>query len=383
MPVSAAPAAPAPSVTAAGTVAHPGYATLSLATCNLLNLANPGRVFYANQEPYTAHEFERKLAWLGERLRALNADVLAVQEVWDEAALKGAVSRSGLHYQSLRVPGAENDQGGSTQSPRGGAQGTPRVGLVTRLAVEQLQSLAAFPEGYGVELPDIGRIEHFERPPLWATLRMKHGQRLHVLNVHLKSKRPRFLQDAAGRPLEDRDDPKIAARAALRALVQRGAEAAALRCTVIDLLRHSDTPLVLMGDFNDSMHSVTTQIVAATAEVAYDRAARDVALFNAYDVQGENALKKDVAYSHIHQGAPYVLDQILVSEEFLPNGRNSVGDVRRVDYFNDHLHEGRDRTRSDHGFVRALLRLKLPSPPPIQSASPSPTDATAPSNIPR
>ena len=74
---------------------------------------------------------------------------------------------------------------------------------------------------------------------------------------------------------------------------------------------------------------------------------------------------------------------MLVSEECLPNGRNSVGDVRRVDYFNDHLHEGRDRTRSDHGFVRALLRLKLPGPPPIQSASPSPTDATAPSNIPR
>ena len=43
----------------------------------------------------------------------------------------------------------------------------------------------------------------------------------------------------------------------------------------------------------------------------------------------------------------------------------------------------RDRARSDHGFVRALLRLKLPSPPPAQSASPSPTDATAPSNIPR
>jgi hypothetical protein len=37
-----------------------------------------------------------------------------------------------------------------------------------------------------------------------------------------------------------------------------------------------------------------------------------------------------------------------------------MGDVRRVEVFNDHLHEGRDRSRSDHGFVRALLRLKLP-----------------------
>jgi hypothetical protein len=77
-------------------------------------------------------------------------------------------------------------------------------------------------------------------------------------------------------------------------------------------------------------------------------------------MQGESALKKDVAYSHIHQGFPDVLDQIFVSEEFVPGSRHSLGDVRRVDYFNDHLHEGRDRSRSDHGFVRALLRLRTP-----------------------
>jgi len=94
-----------------------------------------------------------------------------------------------------------------------------------------------------------------------------------------------------------------------------------------------------------------------------------VALFNAYDLQGEMALKKDVAFSHIHQGSPSVLDQILVSEEFLARGRNSLGDVRRVEYFNDHLHEGRDRTRSDHGFVRALLRLQMEP----QRAQPAPT----------
>ncbi len=43
--------------------------------------------------------------------------------------------------------------------------------------------------------------------------------------------------------------------------------------------------------------------------------------------------------------------------------RDAIGDVRRVEVFNDHLHEGRDRSRSDHGFVRALLRLKLPDVP--------------------
>ncbi len=118
----------------------------------------------------------------------------------------------------------------------------------------------------------------------------------------------------------------------------------------------------MLGDFNDTPDSVTTQMISASAEVAYDRKARDRALFNAFDLLGDAALKKDVAYSHIHQGAPAVLDQVLVSEEFDPRSRHAVGDVRRVDYFNDHLHEGRDRSRSDHGFVRALLRMQAPVP---------------------
>jgi hypothetical protein len=105
---------------------------------------------------------------------------------------------------------------------------------------------------------------------------------------------------------------------------------------------------------------VTTQLIAATSQVAYDKGARDNALFSAWDVQGEAALRRDVAYSHIHQGYPEVLDQVLVSEEFMATSRGAIGDVRRVEVFNDHLFEGRDRSRSDHGFVRALLRLRLP-----------------------
>ncbi|KQX86805.1 endonuclease/exonuclease/phosphatase family protein [Variovorax sp. Root473] len=339
----------------------PNYATLFVATCNLLNLANPNRVYYENQDPYNEREYERKIDWIGERIHALNADVLAVQEVWDEAALKAAIGRSGLRYDFVSVPGAENSP--PPASPPGtpgrpGAQGTPRVGIVTRLQVESTRSFVDFPPGFGVDVPGLGPHTRFERPPLLVTVRMKHGQQVHVLTVHLKSKRPKFLQDAQGNHLEDRDDRKIGAMASLRSLLMRGAEAAALRCIVIDLLQGTNVPLVVMGDFNDNPHSVTTQLVAATSEVAYDKAARDVALFNAYEMQGESALKKDVAYSHIHRGFPDVLDQILVSEEFVATSRHSLGDVRRVDYFNDHLHEGRDRSRSDHGFVRALLRLR-------------------------
>ena len=333
------------------------WATLTVASANVLNLAQPGRHFYDGQDPYSQNEFERKVEWLGERFRVLNADVLAVQEVWDEVALRAAIARSGLQYGTVAVPGAENGPG------QHGAQGTPRVGLVTRLKLESLESIADFPAAAVVQVPGLGPHTRFERPPLLATLRMKHGQEIGVITAHLKSKRPKYLQDASGQTMEDTEDPTVQALGSLRSLLMRAGEALALRLKVVELLHRTRLPLIVMGDFNDGPHSVTTQLIAATSQVAYDKGARDNALFSAWDVQGEAALRRDVAYSHIHQGYPEVLDQVLVSEEFVATSRAAIGDVRRVEVFNDHLHEGRDRSRSDHGFVRALLRLKLPDVP--------------------
>lgn len=324
------------------------WSTLAVATFNMLNLAVKDRLFYANQDPYGAQEYQRKVEWIGLQLARLNADVIAVQEIWDEVALKDAVAHSKLHYATICAPGAEL-----------GATGTPCVGLITRLNVEKIESITNFPGGMAVPIPELGEHIRFERPILHAQLRTRQGQLLHVLVAHLKSKRPKFLQDAQGHALEDRDDPRIQVRASLRSLFIRGAEAAALRAIVVDILQNTHEPLILMGDLNDGPHAVTTQMVAATSEIVYDRHARDTALFNAYEVQTGAALLRDVAYSHVYQGFAEVLDQIFVSEEFVADSRFSLGDVRRVDYFNDHLNEGRDRTRSDHGFVRALLRLRM------------------------
>lgn len=328
----------------------PNWLTLPVASCNLLNLALPGRVTYEGHPPYDAEEYERKLAWLGVMVARLNADIVGFQEVWDEPALKVAVARSGLRYPQVVAPGAEQ-----------GAVGTPCVGLATRLKLEALESISDFAPHERVDIPEIGPHTRFERPVLRATLRLKHGQLVHVLVCHLKSKRPKYLEDEAGNPTEDRDDPVVTVRASLRALLMRASEAAALRGLVLQLIQRTRDPLVLLGDLNDSPHSVTSQMIAATQAVAWDRGARDVALFHAWDVQTEPALKRDMAYSHVHQGWPDLLDQIWVSEEFVGGSKFTLGDVRRVEVFNDHLHEGRERWRSDHGFVRALLRLREPA----------------------
>jgi len=341
----AAPPVPAPPTQPT----QPALATLVAASCNTLNLALPGRSFYANQLPMADAEHARKVEWLGAQLGRLNADVIGLQEVWDEAALKQAVGASGLAYRHVLAPGAEQ-----------GAEGTPRVALVTRLPLEGVTSVADFTAADQVPVPDLGTATRFERPVLHARLRTRQGLPLHVLVAHLKSKRPKFLQDEAGRLSEDAADPAVVARATLRALVLRGAEALALRRLVIGITQHGNEPLLLLGDLNDGPHAVTTQLIAATQQAAWDRQARDVALYHAWDVQTQPALRRDMAYSHVHQGWPELLDQVWVSEEFVAGSKFAIGDVLRVEVFNDHLHESRERWRSDHGFVRALLRVRLP-----------------------
>lgn len=323
-------------------------ATLTVATCNAFNLALPHRAFYRHQPPYSEQEFDRKVAWLAGRFSALGADVMVVQEVWDESALRVAVDRSGLRHMQVRVPGAEVD---------GQAQGTPLVGVVSRLPIESLRTVTALPEAVRLELPGGETLTHFSRPVVIAKVRMKHGLAVHVVGVHLKSKRPQFLISPEGEHLEDRQDPSVIALAQLRAMIVRGAEAVAVRQILVDLLQHNDEPLVLMGDLNDGPQSVSTQMMAFTSEIQFKKRLRDVALFNAWEVQGEAALKRDVAYSHIYQGWPELLDHIFVSEEFVANSPFSLGDVRRVDAFNDHLHEGKSRHTSDHGLVRAVIRV--------------------------
>ncbi len=326
---------------------RPAPATLLLATCNLLNLASPGRRFYDSQDPYSADEYARKIDWLGAQIRRLGADILAFQEVWDEAALRDAVAASGLRYAHLAAPGAEQ-----------GAQGTPRLAIASRWPLRELTSHRDFAAAQVLAVPDLGEHRAFERPVLEALIDMP-GERgtMRVLIAHLKSKRPKFLQNEAGETLEDRDDAGVQARASLRSLTIRAAESAALRVLVHARLAQTREPLVLMGDLNDGPRAVTTQIISSAHTVAYDRAARDTALFHALDVQSDASIHRDVAYSHVYQGWPAVLDQIWVSEEFVATSRFAIGEVRRIEYFNDHLQEGRDRTRSDHGFVRALVTL--------------------------
>lgn len=108
---------------------------------------------------------------------------------------------------------------------------------------------------------------------------------------------------------------------------------------------------------NDVMQSVTTQLLSETSEIHYDKSVRDIALFDAAQIQTKTIWLRDVAYTHIYQGMPEVIDQILVSEEFFADSKFALGQILQVDYLNDHLKYDYAIRPTDHGLVRAKIQL--------------------------
>lgn len=326
-----------------------------IATANLLNFANPNRIYYHNAKPYSDQEYQHKLQGISELLNKAHADIIAVQEVWDSSALEALAISLGFDAEHVVIPLASNDKT-SVHTKGQGAQDTPAVGIISRFEPLEQQLLTDIAPKAVIDVPDIGLYERFQRPPLLLRVDA-FGQPMTIITAHLKSKRAYFLRDKAGNLLEDMDDPNIRIRAKLRSLCMRASEAASIRLSIIERLKHTREPLILLGDMNDVTGSVTTQLMSETGEVNYDKSMRDVALFDAARIQARYGWMKDVAYTHIYQGMPEVIDQLFVSEEFLPDSKFAIGHVERVDYFNDHLKWDYTDRVIDHGIIRAKIKL--------------------------
>lgn len=326
-----------------------------IATANLLNFANPNRIYYENAPAYDNKAYEHKRRGLTDLLAKAHADIIAVQEVWDSNALEALAVALGFKPEQVVIPLASNDTASPYTQGRG-AQHTPAVGIISRFEQLETTLLEEIAPKAVIDIPYIGPHQHFNRPPL--ILRVDaYGQPITIITAHLKSKRAFFLRDENGNLLEDMDDPNIRIRAKLRSLCMRAAEAASIRMSIMERLHHTREPLILLGDMNDVTGSVTTQLMTETGEVNYDKSMRDVALFDAARIQARYGWMKDVAYTHIHQGMPEVIDQLFVSEEFLPDSKFSLGQVERVDYFNDHLKWDYSDRVTDHGIIRAKIKL--------------------------
>ena len=328
---------------------------ITLATFNMLNLADAGFQYYPNADPYSAQEYAAKIAWTAAQLDALRADVVLCQEVFSLKALQDCVAASDwMRGAAVHAPHTD------TVSAEGAH--LPRLAIVSRLPISDLQSHVTIDAAAQVPLPDGSVHQAFSRPVLEAVVDFA-GQKLRVFTVHLKSKRPDWAANA------DENDPAAYTTAQLQSLLKRAGEATGVRSLLVKRLWHTGEPVVVMGDFNDTLQSPTTQIIAATRWKTRERSARDVMLYDAWDISAHHdlsrngPLRRDVGYTHIHEGVPEVIDQCLVSEEFATFSRHQLGYVQRVDILNDHLAQrlrglpGSKTALSDHGQIAVTLHF--------------------------
>lgn len=319
---------------------------LKIGSFNLLNLQLPERPYYNRR--YTYEEFEKKQAWISHQLNSMKADIIGFQEVFSEEALK-TVIRSNPYYRDYHI----------VMSDRKG--GSPAVAIASRYPIKDYEVIREFPEQLEVDgllIP----FKEFSRPLLKCQIEYADGQDFHVVVAHLKSKRP-MLEDG-----EDRDDPLAQAKGQARALLLRAAESAAVRTVLMEVLENRDSPVVVIGDLNDTHTSVTTRIISGEAPFRYlpmhkKRKIWDVLLYHAKDIQARNSYT-DTYYTHLHNGHHEALDHIMVSQELVRENPNHIGRVTMVRTFNDHLldetisEERIPNWQSDHAQVVVHIEMR-------------------------
>jgi len=127
-----------------------------------------------------------------------------------------------------------------------------------------------------------------------------------------------------------------------KAAIIRAAEAAALRHLLIDEMNaNPDRPVVLIGDLNDVVHGVSTEIISGTKPwkrlpAAEKKVIWDTLLHSVTEIQVRSS-DRDVYFTSIHNGRYQVLDHIYVSKHFCQGYDNHIGKVQYVQFLNDHL----------------------------------------------
>lgn len=331
------------------------YDMLRVGTFNTYNLASPNTSFH-HDKIYDTKEYEKKRDWIAQQLRVMQCDIVGFQEVLHKEALGDAIAKSGL-YEGATWHFIQNKSSD-------GKMVYPGNGFVSRLPVKEVTTYRDFPKRARIHYGENHKvpIDFFNHPVIRVCVELPNGVEAYAFIVHLKSMRPAFRDE------EKKTDPYHRAVATARATVRRAAEAVGLRFLLLDQLRGTDTPVMVIGDLNASVTSPSAEILAGVPPWNYmpprtASAIKDVLLYSVKDVQALRSYQ-DVYYTHIHNGSFQALDHIYVSEEFVQDNPNHIGYIHNVRVYNDHLvdyamlGDSVERWQSDHGQVVAEIVLK-------------------------
>ncbi|WP_299937894.1 endonuclease/exonuclease/phosphatase family protein [uncultured Pelagimonas sp.] len=387
----------------------------TIASFNVKNLIGADKEYYKFQT-YTPEEYAWKQDWLADQLLTMNADIVGFQEIFEEDALQAVLDEASERADALNAasvpdrskryhrkaifrrlavaPYRDAEVAFAPNAADSGEPGQRRPGLaiLSRFGFaeppEIIQDLAEpldipFSALRGME-DDAGhfRLCRVSRPILKARIPVG-DQIITVFNCHLKSKLGEY--DGPGPADLTQYDPMGRAMGALRAGLRRMAEAWVLRREIlkeIDLGR----PVMVMGDFNDGEHAVSSEIISGEtpfknyawmlrhdAEHSGDRYSdteneqitEDITARQLHSAEKLFVRKsaRDMVYTTAFGGVFESIDQIYMSRHFHPDFAGRIGEMEYFSVFNDHLTDGShpeapyNKLASDHGQIMAHMSL--------------------------
>lgn len=393
----------------------------TIASFNVKNLIGPDKEYYEFQT-YTPEEYAWKKDWLADQVLTMDADIVGFQEIFEEEALRDVVAEAdarGIAANSANIPDASKRYHRKAifrklaYTPYSGAalafapnaadgepgQRRPGVAILSRFGfAEDPQILQDLPDPLeipfqplrGLEDGDSGmfRLHRLSRPILKVRIPVG-GEVITVFNCHLKSKLGEYIKpkgaEFAPEEVLTRYDPLGRAMGSLRAGLRRMAEAWVLREAIIEEL-DAGHPVVVMGDFNDGEHAVSSEIIAGEvpfknyswmlrhdAKDYSDRYSKDenkritemverVRLHSAEKLFVRKSLR-DMVFTSAFGGVFESIDQIYLSRHFHPDYKKRIGEMEYFSVLNDHLTDGShpeapyNKLASDHGQIVAHMRI--------------------------
>ncbi|MEO1152600.1 MAG: endonuclease/exonuclease/phosphatase family protein [Pseudomonadota bacterium] len=391
----------------------------TVASFNVKNLIGPDQEYY-RFEKYTPEEYAWKADWLADQILTMDADIIGFQEIFEEDALRRVVAEAdarGIAANEANLPDSTKryarkaifrklaydpyTEAALAFAPNvndgGPGERRPGLAILSRLGFAEapvvIQDVLPALDIPMVELggADGGhyRISRLSRPILKARVPVG-GQVVTLFNCHLKSKLGEFVrpEGAAFAPEADLTayDPAGRAMGALRAALRRMAEAWVLRREVLSELAKG-RPVIVLGDFNDGEHAVSSEIIAGErpfrnyswmrrhdAQRPNDRYSKEeneqiteaierVRLHSAEKLFVRRSLR-DMVYTASFGGVFESIDQIFFSRHFHPEYADRIGEMEYFSVFNDHLTDGShpeapyNKLASDHGQIMAHMRLR-------------------------
>jgi len=355
---------------------------LKIATFNLFNYLEPPNAYYDFDRIYSAEQWQKKQRWLTDYLCEYQPDIIGFQEVFSAESLKELVTSQGYGYFAVvDQPEVIDDF----------IYKRPVVAIASRYPIVDIAKVK--PDAELAQTLGLTDDFSFSRKVLRATVDVPHIGNCDCYVVHFKSKRSMIEPDEQdnNRSAEKTIIESLKAEVAGRwgSTIQRGSEAALLMVDMIERRETTGNPMVLMGDFNNSLadgvlsHLLTNSLYFASSDDCDAYLAKyclndswdlfqqvlsnKVSEIDATNEVDETTLeenqktKVERSPTHYYGGGGSVLDYILLSCEFDTSYQESIFQVSSYDTYDRHLINPifeRDGESTDHGIVLVTLTLR-------------------------